>query len=64
MIIQNISTRQLIFIIVLRQTKLKAAATIAKAKSVTIVGCGTKSAEQSLRGEEIERGSVISPLYI
>jgi hypothetical protein len=52
------------FIIVLPQTKLKAAATIAKAKSVTIVGCGTKSAEQSLRGEEIERGSVISPLYI
>jgi hypothetical protein len=51
-------------VFVLPQTKLKAAATIAKAKSVTIVGCGTKSAEQSLRGEEIERGSVLSPLYI
>mmetsp|Transcript_25702 Transcript_25702/g.62962 ORF Transcript_25702/g.62962 Transcript_25702/m.62962 type:complete len:154 (+) Transcript_25702:584-1045(+) len=43
------------------ETKMKAAARIAMSKPVTIVGCGSKGFAQTLRGEDLELGTVMSP---
>ncbi|KAL3945865.1 MAG: hypothetical protein SGBAC_000016 [Bacillariaceae sp.] len=43
------------------KTKLKAAARIAMSKTVTIVGCGSKGFAQTLRGEDVELGTAMSP---